>query len=333
MDERPRRKTMSAARSQRVQRFTSAIAPAAIALAAITVSVVVLRYQFGSTSMESVARAFRQQSADHIATALLLTVTSYTLMAMYDVLCARFVAPTRASRSTAFFAGATANAISNTLGFHAITATAIRARVYGKAGIALGDIARIVALCGGAVGLSFAAALAAALLAQAIATHSSAISNAGQLGGGLLLVAAIGALFVWLPRGDRTISLAGLKLTLPTTRIVFVQLLCGLADMAASIGVLYVLLPPDLVPSFATFSIAMVLSLAAGVAGNAPGGIGVFDAALVAAIGAEGRADAVAALVMYRIAYLAVPFVLSATAIAIWEIAALTRQPRAPRQH
>lgn len=316
---------MSTARSQST-RLVPAVTSTAIALATIAISAVVLHFQFGSTPLNSIVTAFHRQSTGHIATALLLTAASYTLLATYDVLSARFVAPARVSRATAFFAGATANAICNLLGFHAITATAVRARVYGKAGVALGDIARIVALCGGAVGLSFVAALGIALLADTTAAHAQAV----KLGSGVLLLSAIMALFVWLPRGDRTLSLAGFTLTFPPTPIVFVQLLCGLADMGASIGVLYVLLPPDLVPSFATFSIAMVLALAAGVAGNGPGGIGVFDAAIVSAIGAAGRPDVVAALVMYRIIYLAVPFALAAAAVAVWEIAVKARKFRPP---
>ncbi|PPJ40812.1 lysylphosphatidylglycerol synthetase family protein, partial [Pseudoxanthomonas sp. KAs_5_3] len=69
------------------------------------------------------------------------------------------------------FAGAVTQGISNTLGFHAITGTALRYRIYAPAGVGAGDIARIVGLAGLGVGLGFAVVITGALCWQPAITH------------------------------------------------------------------------------------------------------------------------------------------------------------------
>lgn len=56
------------------------------------------------------------------------------------------------------------HAISNTLGFHVVTGTALRYRLYGEAGLGAVDITRVTAIVGVCVGLGFVAMLAIALV-------------------------------------------------------------------------------------------------------------------------------------------------------------------------
>jgi phosphatidylglycerol lysyltransferase len=70
-------------------------------------------------------------------------------------------------------------------------------------------------------------------------------------------------------------------LRLPGRRLTFLQLIITALDVAAAATVLYLLLPEA--PPFGPFLLVYLLALAAGVLSHVPGGVGVFEAILLAA--------------------------------------------------
>ncbi len=62
-------------------------------------------------------------------------------------------------------------------------------------------------------------------------------------------------------------------------------------------------------------------AIAIGIVSSSPGGLGVFEASLIAGLGAGGRADVLAALILYRLIYSLLPFLLAVTGMAcVWVI-------------
>jgi phosphatidylglycerol lysyltransferase len=100
--------------------------------------------------------------------------------------------------------------------------------------------------------------------------------------------------------------------------------------MAASVGALYVLMPADLAPSFPIFSIGIVFATVLGVVSHAPGALGIFEAAVVSVVGGSGRADLLAALLLYRLIYNITPCVVAIGALGLYEFAG-ARKKRASR--
>lgn len=75
------------------------------------------------------------------------------------------------------------------------------------------------------------------------------------------------------------------SLRLPDLRLTLVQLLITALDVAAAALVLYLLLPQA--PPLGAFMLIYLLALAAGVLSHVPGGVGVFEAVLLAAFANE----------------------------------------------
>jgi phosphatidylglycerol lysyltransferase len=189
---------------------------------------------------------------------------------MFDVLAARIVVRDRVSSRLAAFAGAVTQGISNTLGFHAITGTALRYRIYATAGLGAGDIARIVSLAGLGVGLGFAVVIAGALCWQ------PEITQGWGRWPGLALALLLAAMVAWLVR-PRTLALGRLTLPLPGAGATLAQMLIGGVEMLAAISALYVLLPAGAAPPFVDFLPIYVGAVLAGIVSHAPGGLGVFE--------------------------------------------------------
>ncbi len=256
--------------------------------------------------MAALRQAWQAQPAANIACAMTLTAVSFACLGLYDRAAARVVAPS-VNGAWAWMAGILANAVSNTLGFHALTGTFVRARLYGRCGLGAGDVARIVSLSWLALGLGFVAMLAATELLNGLMIPH----HWGSLAIGLLLTGGLGSLIAWLTYAPRQLALGRFRQPLPTGRMALQQLVIGAIESAAAIGALYVLIPPDLAPPFGLFALGCIAAVALGVLSHVPGGVGVFELSVTALLSGSGRADLLAALLLYRAIYNLLPCFLS----------------------
>jgi phosphatidylglycerol lysyltransferase len=260
-----------------------------------------------------VAAAWSRMPAGRIACSAVAAAVSLAMLALFDVLAARVVAPRRVSAGLAAFAGAVTQSISNTLGFHAITGTALRYRIYASAGLGAGDIGRIVGLAGLGVGLGFAVVITGALCWE------PAIAQGWGRWPGMALVLLLVALAGWLAR-PRTLVLGRLRLPLPNACMASAQMLIGGVEMLAAISALYVLLPAASAPPFVDFLPIYVGAVLAGIVSHSPGGLGVFETIMLASFAPSARADLLAAMLCYRVNYNLLPFVLGSAALAVFEL-------------
>ncbi len=286
-----------------------------IFLACVIVTVWVLHQQFGQTSLQSVRRAFNTQHVPNVVAALVLTALSFSAMALYDVFGVKAVARGRVPAKVALLAGATANSIANTLGFHAFTGGAVRARIYLRQGLSGAEVVRVASLSWLALALGFLAMVALAELARSFAPAGSASTASLEVGLGL----AVGLLIfiAWLDGGPRALSVFGFSQPLPSAGAALAQVGIGMVESAAAIGALYVLLPNDLAPPFSLFAVGYIAVVAAGVVAHVPGGIGIFEAGITAMLSGADRADLLAALLVYRFIYNVLPFLLSVAALLL----------------
>lgn len=130
------------------------------------------------------------------------------------------------------------------------------------------------------------------------------------------------------PYRDSLLVKAGRRtLRLPGRRLTFLQLVITALDVAAAATVLYLLLPEA--PPFGPFLLVYLLALAAGVLSHVPGGVGVFEAILLAAFADKlGAAPLAAALLLYRLIYVLLPMLVACVLLLINEAQRLfqTRQ-------
>lgn len=175
------------------------------------------------------------------------------------------------------------------------------------------DVLRIAALSWLALALGFATMVAVAEL-------TAPLTRPGD-GHAVLVGLAISACLIgfvaWLWRRPRTLSIMDFRQPLPSARLAMAQMLIGAVESAASVGALYVLLPPDLAPPFVSFAVGCIAAVALGLLSHSPGGIGVFEAAVTTMLAGAGRSDLLAALLLYRGIYNLLPFALAAAALGV----------------
>lgn len=288
----------------------------AVALVIMAGAIWVLARAFRTVTLDGIATALTAEPPWLIALSIALTIVSFSILGAYDAFAAHVVAPGKASAGLAALAGAASNAISATLGFHAVTGTAVRVRVYAKAGLGPADIARVTAISAASLVLGFLSMLAGALMLD-----GEAAGSVPHWLIGLAIFALLGGLAVWLTGERRSVGFGRFSVTLPSGRVALTLMIMGAAEMTAAVAALHVLLPADVSLSFAAFSVAYIGAVTLGIGSNAPGGIGVFEAAMIEILGGEPRADVLAALLLYRIIYNLLPFVVFTIALVWFELA------------
>lgn len=271
-------------------------------------------------SYDQVVAAVRGVATADVALALLATAASYLALSGYDHSSLRYVGvsvPYRLVAQTSFIA----YALTNTIGLGVFTGGAVRMRLYGAAGVEAGLISRAIAFNAVAFGLGIGTVGALGLLWDAQELASLIRVPAWLLSmGACLVLTAIGALLVWCRDGRERRLFGRLTLRLPPASLALRQLLWSVLDILAAGAALWVLLPDGAI-GFPTFVGFYAAALVLGVVSHVPGGLGVFEAVMLVALGGRVPGEALAgALVLYRLIYYVLPLVLALLLMMLHEL-------------
>ena len=212
------------------------------------------------------------------------------------------------------------SALGNAVGFGPLTGGAVRYRIYGAAGVSAGRVARLmmditlsfgIGLAVFAAGSALGAAPAIAGLLRTSTAWVYAICIPIMAASGMMLVVG----------GRPAFRVGRWDMAWPSRRYLVEQFVLVAIDVAAAAATLWVLLPHHshvgFLPFIAVFSVATLL----GVISHVPGGLGVFEAAVVFALGHTTAPSAVvAALLAYRVIYFLLPLLVSAAVLAMFEL-------------
>ncbi|MCR8726806.1 hypothetical protein [Frigidibacter sp. ROC022] len=290
-----------------------------MALGLIVLAVVVLREVTHEITLAAVRKAVRAVPLAHILASLGLAVLAMMTMGLYDVLSCKIAGLRHVPVRLAAVAGFCGYALANALGFHIILGGTVRYRIYIANGLTAQQIAQILALSLGTIWLSVAAVVAVVFMLEPamIPLFRWAPAATQAVGAGLGL--ALLALIVWLWPGRSSISILGWRFPVPNGPGAIAQTALGVIDFGLAAGALYVLLPGDLQPAFLPFSLIFITAFLAGALSHSPGGLGVLEAGILLGLGAVNRPDAVAALVVFRLTYYIVPFLVAVAALVVME--------------
>lgn len=313
------RRRAGALRLQRV------VAPV-FALGICALLLVVFQHLSRTVDYRSVIRQLWTLSPAQWSGALAATALSFVALAGRDAVGLRYLGA-RVSRG-ALWAGAIAgSALGNVTGFGALTGGAVRCRVYGGAGVTAAQVGRMTVFT--SVTLALALALMTALgmvgAADTLAGLLPLSPDALRLIGGALL--GCGALLVALcparPREIEPFGRAWLRFSVPAQRDLVAQLLFAALDVVGAGLALWSVMPHAQI-GFADFLTVYCAAMLLGLIGHTPGGIGVFEAAMVFALGPDVPTSKVlAALLAYRAIYFGAPLALAAAVLAVFEGRAL----------
>jgi phosphatidylglycerol lysyltransferase len=259
---------------------------------------------------------YHQLSATSLLSALGFTAASYFLLTGYDLLALRYLGhslpyPKVASASFISYA------FTQNLGLSLITGGPVRYRMYGAAGLSNIEIATVAFLCAFTFGLGATLLGGAALVfepPQALAALGLSPTLMAVVG--WLLIALVASYVAATFRFKEPIKIGQWQMRLPSPTVTLQQLVLAGFDLAAAAGAFYMLLQ---LPGLGTFGDLtflhflgiFLLATAAGVLSHVPGGLGVFESAMILLL-PNLPADAVlSASLAYRVIYYLLPLFLA----------------------
>jgi len=275
----------------------------AIALVACGIVLALLHGLSHGIDYHAMIRAMRRTPDRLLYWSAGATAISYLALIARDICALRYVGA-RIPASALLLGSFCGSALGNAVGFGALTGGAVRYRAYGAVGVQSDQITRIMLFitAGFGVGLAAYAAAAALFAGKTIARLLHLSPMALQVGGIVVLVAV--AVLVVLCRIRRApVRLGSWTVEVPGAGLTLAQILLTAVDLIGAAAALWFLLPEGKV-DFATFSAIYAAATALGVISHVPGGIGVFEAVVVFALGSKVSPSlAAAALLAYRAVY------------------------------
>ena len=107
---------------------------------------------------------------------------------------------------------------------------------------------------------------------------------------------------------------------LPSGPSTLLQICIGILDLGFCALAMYMVLPAEPNIGFVTIAVVFVSATLLGFASHAPGGLGVFDAAMLVALWQFDKEDLLAGLLLFRLLYYFVPFALALAILGTREI-------------
>ncbi|MCJ2184628.1 bifunctional lysylphosphatidylglycerol flippase/synthetase MprF [Novosphingobium sp. 1949] len=296
----------------------------ALVLVLIGLGLLALRALTHEITYDQLRQTLHALTLRQLLPAMALTALSYLALTFYDVIALRVIGRPLPWRTAAIGAFASYT-LTHNLGLSVLTGGSVRHRVYVAAGLDSLDVARVIALTGAAfwIGVSALAALAMSLHTGPLAIGPLHLGAGPTRASGALMLALLLALGTLCARARGPLRIWKISLALPDGPTLLAQLGVSLVDLVCAASALFVLLPHASLALFPAFVLAYALGLLVSVLSHVPGGIGVFEAVILAVI-PQDHAQVLAALIAYRIVYYLLPLALALVLLA-WREARASR--------
>jgi phosphatidylglycerol lysyltransferase len=300
------------------------VLPAVIGVVLFAAALVVLHRELEALTWRELGQDLASTPLPRLALAVVFTVMSYTILAGYDLLGFRVIRK-RMPAANVVLASFLSYAIAHSIGFSMVSGASIRYRFYTRWGVTAAELSQIIVSYAVTfwLGVCVLGGLGLIVAPPDSLIGSTAARWAPVLGVLLLLVPAMFLIMTLVRRTP--LRVRGLSLPWPTFGIAMTQVIASVADWTLTAAVLFVLLPPGAV-SFWAFIGPFLVAVLAGGASHVPGGLGVLDGTLVLLLQPYvSSAELVPRLVVYRLCYYLLPFVVALVVLTADEL----RQRRA----
>ena len=302
-----------------------AVFPFALAIALFTLGLYAVLHLLADVKLSDVIAQVRSTPVLILVLAHLTTLAGYLFLVGYDWSALRYIGKPLPLPIT-LTGGLMAYAFGNTIGLSAVSGGAVRYRIYSGQGLDAYDVAAVSTFAAVSYGVAATVVGLGALafypdLLGALAPFSP--PEMRWLAIGFILALTLPLVVAGARKGS--LRLGRFTVRAPSLPVLLGQALFSLGDITFAALTLYLLLPVGDI-GFSAFLGIFATATMAGILSHVPGGVGVFETVVLAALPASVPIEtAAAALLMFRIIYYIVPFVLALVVLALYEALVVVR--------
>jgi len=301
----------------------------AISVTVIGIACYVLFHMLRGIDAAEVLAAIERTETHQLVLAALFVAAGYFTLTFYDWFAVRAIGRSDVTYRVNAFAAFTSYSIGHNVGASVFSGGAVRYRIYSAYGLNAIDVAKICFLAGLTFWLGNAA-----VLGLGITLHPEAAASIDQLPvwfNRLLAIAIILALagyVVWVSAEPRHVGRGPWAVKLPGGSLTLLQIVIGIVDLGFCALAMYVLVPDEPNLGFVVVAVIFVSATLLGFANHSPGGRGVFDAAMLVGLWQMDREYLLAGMLLFRLLYYIVPFVISVILLTFREVILGARSKR-----
>jgi len=286
----------------------------------IAIAAVVLYRKLHNINVGKVLTAMATVEYRDVLISALFVAAGYFTLTFYDLFALRTIGRKDVPYRVAALAGFTSYSIGHNVGASVFTGGAVRYRIYSAWGIDAIEVAKICFIAGLTFWLGNIT-----VLGFGFAYHPQAASDIDQLPLWLNRALGIAALLTligyiaWVWRTPRIIGRQNWQVQLPNGPLTLLQIVIGIVDLSCCAMAMYVLVPNEPHMQFIDIAVIFITATLLGFASHSPGGLGVFDAAMLIALWEFDAEELLAGLLIFRLLYYIMPFMLALAVLGIRE--------------
>lgn len=287
----------------------------------IAIAAVVLYRKLHNINISKVLTAMATVEYRDVVISAMFVLLAYFTLTFYDLFALRAIGRKDVPYRVAALAGFTSYSIGHNVGASVFTGGAVRYRIYSAWGIDAIEVAKICFIAGLTFWLGNLT-----VLGFGFAYHPQAASHIDQLPLWLNRALGIAALMVlagyiaWVWRTPRIIGRQNWQVQLPNGPLTLLQIAIGIVDLSCCAMAMYVLVPNEPHMQFVDIAVIFITATLLGFASHSPGGLGVFDAAMLIALWEYDAEELLAGLLIFRLLYYIMPFTVALVVLGIREL-------------
>ena len=303
-----------------------------LSVAIITFAAVALYRNLRDIDIGDLVDALRDTDRRDVVRAAFCVAGGYFTLTFYDLFALRTIGRNDVPYRVAALAGFTSYSVGHNIGASVLTGGAVRYRIYSAWGLDAIAVAKVCFIAGLTFWLGNATVLGLGIsFAPQAASAIDQLPPSVNRAIAILILIVLGTYVAWVWRQPRTLGRSGWQVTLPDGPLTLVQIVIGIIDLSFCALAMYMLVPDDPNIGFVSLAVIFVSATLLGFASHAPGGIGVFDAAMLVALWQFEKEELLAGLLVFRLLYYIIPFALSLVILGVRElILAVRPSQRAP---
>ena len=315
----PRRRRAANRGAGRMKRLRKLIWPL-ISTAAIVLSVYILYKDLRGLSLDEFMASLEAIPTSGWVLASLATLLAYAALAAYDHLALEHLGH-RISLWFITVTSFTTYALSHNIGASVFSGALVRYRAYTSKGLSGSEVGVLVAFCSFtfALGTVMLFGLVLVLEPEIVGRFADFLPIEAAFSTGLFLLALVALYVVGSLVGFRPINTRWLKLEYPKPSLAFRQLVIAPIELIGAAAIIYFVLPAEGNPGYFVVLGIFLASFSVALLSHAPGGIGVLELVFIAGLPDMDPAAVLAALAVFRLFYLLIPFVMALVVILIFE--------------
>src|SRR5205809_1090360 len=300
-----------------------------VSVTVIGIACYVLYHMLRGIDIAEVLDAIKGTEPSQIGLAALFVALGYFTLTFYDWFAVRAIGRTDVPYRVNALAGFTSYSIGHNVGASVFTGGAVRYRIYSAHGLNAIDVAKICFLAGLTFWLGNAA-----VLGLGISYHPEAAASIDQLPPWVNRLAAIAILVglmgyvAWVWTKPRVVGRGPWTVVLPGGPLTLLPIAIGIVDLGFCALAMYVLVPDEPNLGFVVVAVIFVSATLLGFASHSPGGLGVFDAAMLVGLWQMDREELLAGMLLFRMLYYLAPFLISVILLTFREVIISARSKR-----